>query len=380
MTQRALIIAALSAQPRTIRGALVCDDSERLSAILQGLGAQIFWDGEVIRVDPAPLAGRGQVFDCGNAGTAARFGAALSLVTEGPFVIDGDQRMRERPMGPLVGALTQLGVNVAYLGEPDVLPARFDRRSAGQRARIDSSSSSQFASALLLAGPCLPSGLQLTITGDVVSADYLRLTRLMMIASGASIAGGEVIDVQPGGYPAADDIAIEGDWSSASFLLAAGWLAGQSIAIENLPQTSLQGDAVFPGLLDELTAERSHHFDLRNTPDLIAPLAAAALFAAQPSSIRGVAHARFKESDRISALASELRKIGANIEETADGLDIEPLLRPRGAVLDPHRDHRLAMAFGVISLRIPGIEVLDPECVSKSFPSFWSTLDLIRKG
>jgi 3-phosphoshikimate 1-carboxyvinyltransferase len=380
MTQRALVIAALSAHPRTIRGALVCDDSERLTAILRGLGAQISWDVNDVRVQPAPLAGSGQAFDCENAGTAARFGAALSLVTEGAFVLDGNQRMRERPIGPLVAALTQLGVDVAYLGGSNFLPARFERKSAGSQATIDGTTSSQFASALMLAGPCMPSGLQLTITGEAVSADYLRMTESMMIASGASLSVGEEISVLPGGYPAREEITIEGDWSSAAFLLAAGWLTGQPLAIENLPQASIQGDAVFPQLLDELTAERSHHFDLRNTPDLIAPLAAAALFAAQPSSIRGVAHARLKESDRLSALAIELRKVGASIEELTDGLEIEPLRQPRGAVLDPHRDHRLAMAFGVISLRIPDIEVLDPDCVSKSFPSFWSTLEVIRNG
>jgi len=160
-----------------------------------------------------------------------------------------------------------------------------------------------------------------------------------------------------------------------------GWVLDRSNHDDLLPTgTSLQGDAVFPRLLEELATHEGHRFDLRDAPDLIAPLAAAALFATAPTTISGVQHARTKESDRISALAGELRKLGAAIDEADDGLRIEPLpALPHHAVeLDPHRDHRLAMLFGVLSLRIPQIEVLDPGCVTKSFPDFWGTLDRLR--
>jgi 3-phosphoshikimate 1-carboxyvinyltransferase len=402
MTQRALVIAALSQRPRAIRGALWCDDSEHLTEILRGLGTKIAWLDNQIDVEPPipaqaveasrqPAAvaagafqGRGQRFDCGNAGTAARFGAALALLTEGPFIIDGDARMRERPIGPLSNALAGLGVQVTYLEKGGGLPARFERISpASASVFIGGSDSSQFASGLMMVAPRLARGLAIDILGEMVSRTYLEMTAEMMRRCGAAISlRGAEVRVEAGSYASVDPIEVEPDWSSASFLLAGAWILDREAIVDDLlPRgTSLQGDAVFPRLLEELATHGGHRFDLRDAPDLIAPLAAAALFATAPTTISGVQHARTKESDRISALAGELRKLGAAIDEADDGLRIEPLpALPHHAVeLDPHRDHRLAMLFGVLSLRIPQIEVLDPGCVTKSFPDFWGTLDRLR--
>lgn len=388
MTQRALIIGALSEKPRRISNALLCDDSERLTALLRSLGAGVSWAGNEVEVAPAKLRSDGARIDCGSGGTTARFGAALSLVTDGAFILDGDSRMRERPVRPLVNALRLLGVRVESEGREGFLPMRFERRDEpGARASIvlDVSASSQYASALMLVGARLREGLDLELEGDVVSRDYLEMTAEMMSRAGARVGiDGRQIVVGPGGYPNDVPLAVEADWSSASFLLAASWIGDVRVEIEGLtpPDRSIQGDSIFPKLLSEFASGRDHTFDLSDTPDLVAPLAAAALFASHPTAIRGIAHARLKESDRISALVEELRKLGASVEERTDGFVLQPLgaRSAQPATLTTRGDHRLAMAFGVIGLRIAGVAADNPDCVSKSYPGFWEAVDKIRSA
>jgi 3-phosphoshikimate 1-carboxyvinyltransferase len=390
MTQRALVIGALAARDTRIVGGLDCDDVERLTRGLQALGAIIEREGEDIRVRPGRLSARGQRLDLGNAGTALRFCAALSLVVPGELTLDGDARMRERPVGPLGDALGRLGVRVTYGAGPGCPPMTVERVSRpGASVQVDGGVSSQFASGLLLAAPQLESGLTVHLTGRVVSAPYLRMTTTMMTRAGARVTweGEATIRVQSGAYFQGTDeavVVVEPDWSAASFLLAGGFVCGRKVEVDGLvePERSCQGDAVFGRMLDELAASTSHDFDLSVSPDLIAPLAIAALFAPGPTCIHGVGHARLKESDRIAVLAGELRKAGADVEERTDGLWIEPLrAMPTSEVwLDPHADHRMAMAFGLLSLRLPGLRVRDPGCVRKSFPSFWAQLDRLRSG
>jgi 3-phosphoshikimate 1-carboxyvinyltransferase len=303
-------------------------------------------------------------------------------------LLDGDERMRQRPIGPLAEALESLGIQVEHPLKEGYPPLRLTRRSPPPgRVSVDISRSSQFASGLLLLAPRLADGLLLELSGQVVSLPYLRMTTQMMERAGARVSwqAPNRIQVRAGAYDFAKEAAeqvIEPDWSTAAFVLAAARIAGLRVKIPDLPSAaqSLQGDALFASMLEELDRPGRHEFDLTRGPDLIAPLVAAALLADGPTRIKGAAHTRIKESDRIAVLVGGLRQLGAEVVEHPDGLELTPLPeRPDEAVrIDPAGDHRMAMAFGLLSLRWPAISVLDPGCVSKSYPSFWDMLARIR--
>ncbi len=390
MTQRALIMAALAGRPLRIGGALSCDDSLRLSELLSALGTGVAWEGEDVAVTPRPLRSDGRPLFCGNGGTTLRFGSCLSLVTEGALVLDGDERMRERPFGPLGEALARLGVAVEYLRRTGFPPVRLRRAGpAGETVTVDASLSSQFASGLLLVAPALPGPLEVRLGGDPVSSPYLDMTAKMMRRAGAHAERREGFGyrVDGGAYGAEGTpgiIEVEPDWSSAALVLAAGFVAGRDVRVPGLPPrgASLQGDAAFGDMLERLALGGYQDFDLTATPDLVAPLAACALFGRGPVNIRGARHTRLKESDRLAVLAAAFRRLGASVEEHPDGLRLEPLpeTSPRELVLDDGGDHRMAMAFGVLSLRLPGIRPANPHCVAKSFPLFWEALERIRRG
>lgn len=386
MTQRALIIAALAERPVQIDGALACDDSHYLTLLLRQLGVRVEWEGTRIRVAaPAALRSTGEPLFVGNAGTAMRFAACLALVVEGKLQLDGDARMRERPIGPLVAALAQLGVETRYLGREGCPPLLLQRGGAATTGRvtIEASQSSQYASGLLLLGPRLPRGIELSLSGQAVSLPYLQMTAEMMRRAGAEVRWTSAGQVVVGRRPyRTTQLAVEPDWSTAAFLLAAGELLRRPLLIPGLvPATnSLQGDAVFVEQLEELRRPQLHHIDLAATPDLIAPLAALAVFASHPTTISGVAHARIKESDRIAVLCQQLGRAGIEVSERLDGLVIHPWRGGEHATvtLEPANDHRMAMAFGLLSLRLPHVAVAERDCVAKSFPQFWEVLARLR--
>lgn len=393
LTQRGLLVAALADAPLTLHGALRCDDSEALSRLLRALGVTIDWHAHGANVRPAPLCARGATIDCGNAGTTLRFGACLSLLTEGELVLDGTARMRQRPVAELATALQELGVRVRF-GAAHGYPPLALRRAArpGAVVSVDVSRSSQFASGLLLVAPRLPHGLQVELSGAPVSSPYVTMTTALMSRAGAAVSWSDerVVRVSPGGYHAAalgGRLDIEPDWSSAAFVLAAGWLLGRPVHVRDLPDAgaSLQGDARFAALLRELSLPREHTLDLGSTPDLVPPLVGAALFASHRTRIHGVAHLRHKECDRLAVLARQLGRLGAVVRQRSDGLDVEPFVPgtrrpPTGPqTLDPADDHRMAMTFGLVGLRLQGVTSSEPGCVSKSFPGFWDTFDDLRR-
>lgn len=385
MTQRALIIAALADGVVRVCRPLDCDDSRHLRTALASLGVRIEPDGDDLLVGPTPPGSGGVHLDLGNAGTAVRFVSCLSLILDGATTIDGNARMRARPIGPLVDGLRRIGVRARYLGSEGFPPIRLERgRAIGDRVRLDLSVSSQYASGLMMVAPLLDRGLVVEIDGDPVSRPYIRMTAEMMRRAGARVnwESPDVIAVRPGGYEV-DRIDVEPDWSSASFLLAAAELSGSPLDVPDLQDAnrSLQGDSCFGRILEELRPPDEHVVDLRDAPDLVAPLAAVALFRTHPTRIEGVAHARAKECDRVSVLATELSRLGGRIEESPDGLTVHPLDRaPSGPVrMHAHDDHRMAMAFGLVSLRIPSLTVDDPGCVSKSFPDFWELLGRFQR-
>ncbi len=379
MTQRGLVIAALGEEPTRIEGPLDCDDSRVLIEALRAFGCEIDVGETLIDVRPGTLTTPKGTLRLGNAGTATRFTACLSLLCDGPFVVDGDGPMRRRPVGPLGTALAALGVAVSYLEKPGCPPIRLERQGVpAERVTIHSSLSSQYASGLAMVAPLLPRGLSLELDGELVSLPYLDMTLAMMTRAGAEVARQDrLLTIAGRGYGQPGTIAIERDWSAAACLLVGAQLSGRDIQLPGLtsPPESLQGDSAIVDLLAALS-EGQTTFELTHTPDLIGPLTAACLFADEPVRIRGAAHTRAKECDRVAVLCRELGKTGAQLTAQDDGLDVEPLrtVSASPCLLDPASDHRMAMTFGLVSLRLPEIQVANPECVAKSFPDFWEAL------
>jgi 3-phosphoshikimate 1-carboxyvinyltransferase len=388
MTQRALILAALSRGPVTIAGALECDDSRYLTDLLREIGATVHWNGDVALVDSTRgLRSKGTRVYCGNAGTTVRFGSCLALVVDGSIELDGDEQMRQRPLGALVQSLRTLGLDCTFLQREGCPPLRLQRggRPVAETVEIESSLSSQYVSGLLLVSGRLPRGLRVILRGEVVSRPYLEMTVAMIerVGGRASFFDSQTIQVEPAEYQA-ERIEIEPDWSTAALILAAAEVLGVAVKIGGLVAVdqSLQGDASFGEMLVKRREAGPQCYDLRDTPDLIAPLAAIAAFAPGSTSIAGVAHARVKECDRIGVLCRELSRVGLKVVELADGLVIEPaaLRSEQRVVLEPQNDHRMAMAFGIIASRVPGVDIAQRECVSKSYPGFWRLMDELRQA
>ena len=380
-TQRALILAALARGESTLRRPLVCDDSEHLAGALRRLGVTVAAHGDTWRITGVagqPCQPDGPLL-CGEGGTTLRFLAPLALLMDGPLELHGKGRLGRRPQRGLVQALTSLGVEAKQPHGGSALPLILRRHGpAGRRAAVEVHQSSQFASALLMTGPCLPRGLDLELLGPPVSRPYLEMTLAAMARFGVAVRQEQDrILVEPGAY-AACDLEVEGDWSGGAFLLAAGWIARRPLEVPNLTPDSVQGDRAFAGFLRRLDQPAPRTFCLDACPDLVAPLAAACAMARGVSHITEVAHARHKESDRLAVLARGLRAAGVQVQERPDGLSIQGPADLCPARLDPAGDHRMAMAFGLLSLRQPNIEVLDPACVAKSYPHFWRDLERLR--
>jgi 3-phosphoshikimate 1-carboxyvinyltransferase len=295
-------------------------------------------------------------------------------------------------MSDLHEALSSMGANVVPLGNHGHLPVSVEAGEMhGGRISIRGDVSSQFISSLMLIGPMLDDGLMIDIAGDLVSRSYVEMTAAVMTEFGATVAVGESeIVVSPGGYVATDYV-VEPDFSSAAFPLAAIALRQGSIRISGLRQDSLQGDAEIGNILSAMGCSVSNFkstylvtrddvalsgitVNMADCSDLVPAVAVAMLFARSQSRISGVGFIRKKESDRLGDLAHELQKIGAEVEVEDDGLLIHPLQNPRPAILETHHDHRLAMAFSLLSLAIPGVEIMNPDVVTKSWPSYYTDM------
>jgi 3-phosphoshikimate 1-carboxyvinyltransferase len=399
VTQRALVAASLADGMSRLHRPLLGDDGRHLVSALQACGVPVRVTGAdddcVIEVEggsgvPPPS---GLVLDVGNAGTAMRFLAARLAPGRVGVVIDGSPRMRERPIEDLLAALRVLGAEAASLHGNGCPPVRVGGRGmAGGAVRLAGGRSSQFVSALLLAAPAAGRGVAVTIEGELVSRPYVDLTLGVMRAFGVRPVpeppSGAALEfaLPPGQNYRPIDLRIEGDWSSASYWLAAAAIVPGRVRVDGLESASLQGDARFPALLeamgcrvtrapDHVVVEgpgglRGLSADLRDMPDIAPSLAVVALFAHGPTRITGVPHLRFKETDRIAVLCEAIRGLGGDAEPLADGLVVRPRALAGGSV-DPRGDHRMAMAFAVAGLRLPGVSIRDPGCVAKSYPRFW---------
>jgi len=387
VTQRGLILAALGDRPCRVSRPLDCDDSRAMARGLTALGAEIdigvgAWE---VRPLPNPIAAGGPSMHLGNAGTAVRFLTGLASLIEGRFTIECDEAMTRRPMPSLLAALSSFGVSVEELGRPGCPPVRFSRVGAETRVggrtsvTLRAGGSSQELSALLLAGCRHPGGLEIDVRGELPSMPYVELTLQAMRSFGVEVEqpSSGVFRV-PRAVPDLPEFEVEPDWSSASYPLAASFLTGKQARVVGMVEDSAQGDRIFPEILDSLANPGPREVDLTDAPDLAPTVIACALFAEGETRISGAAHLRIKESDRIGVPIRELRKLGAEMEERPDGLVVRPAPLAGPAELDPARDHRMAMAFGLVSLRVDGVRVLFPDCVSKSYPEFWEMLEAFR--
>lgn len=398
ITNRALLLAAMADGRSTISGAGLNDDTRRMAAALGALGFDLAVDEAAARIvvdgRGGAIPARGRELDAGGAGTAMRFLLGFLTLGRGRFRLDGNQRMRERPVGPLLDALAALGVSVRAErdnGCPPVLIEIGEDGVRGGAARIDAAVSSQFVSALLMPAPLWPQGLKLTVTGEA-ARPFITMTLRLMERWGASgtMSGGEI--VVPGGqrYAAQNNFEVEPDASGASYFAAAAALVGGSVILEGLRADSVQGDIAFLNLLERMGARVEWREDgvkvsgsgenltgadvaMGAMPDLVPTLAAIAPFCSSPTRIRGVSFIRHHESDRLRVLATELHRLGASVHECEDGMLIEPS-RIGAAAVETYDDHRIAMAFAVTGLKTAGIRITNPGCVSKTYPDFFRDL------
>lgn len=404
ITNRALVLAALSGSAE-LHNTLQSDDTEVMITALKQLGWIIETDveGNTIRVSRPDVV----VFDCarflpsraelfvGNSGTTMRFLCGLVSLGHGTYRLDGVPRMRERPIGDLLDALRQLGVDAVSENGDDCPPVLIRAHGLkGGTVRIRGDSSSQFLSALLMVTPLAEGETVIEVDGRLVSAPYIRMTVEMMHTWGLMIEanGLKRFRIAGGQEPDIDFYSVEPDASAASYFFAVAAITNGTITVEGLSRKSLQGDVAFVDVLAQMGCRveecssgitvhgrplRGIDIDMNAISDTVMTLGAVACFADGPTTIRNVAHIRHKETDRIAALATELRKVGANVEEFADGLKITPGT-PRGAEIETYNDHRMAMSLALVGLKVPGVVIRNPGCVAKTYPGFWTDLERLR--
>ena len=433
LTNRALLIAALANGKTKLTNALFSDDSKYFAQALQTLGFDIQLDEASREMTVQGLGGMIPVSKAylfiGNAGTAARFLSAFLTLGNGEYIVDGDVRMRERPIGDLVEALTQLGgaLSPLPLGEGRVReicpPIKILANGLpGGKTKIAGNISSQFLSALLMIAPYAKSPIEIELTTELNSKPYVDMTLAIMQDFGVEVQrnGYQSFSIQITNYqlpypnpqfpnppilhsqspvsnlqsPLLSSYLIESDASTASYFFAAPAICGGTVKVENISRNSKQGDIAFLDVLQQMgctvqetdnclliTGSTELHgvdVDMRDIPDTAQTLAAIAPFATSPTRIRGIASARVKETDRIHATCTELARLGVQVEEHEDGMTIYPCSKFKPSNVQTYNDHRMAMAFSLIGLRIEGVTIENPSCVSKTFPDYFDELEALR--
>jgi len=413
ITNRALLLAALADGQSRLSGGLESDDTIVMRAALLAMGIGIETTtsagsqadnraGDSDRYDETWVVhGRGgsfelpdQPLDCGNSGTTVRFLTAALTLAPGPIVIDGNARMRERPISDLVTSLRALGAELTIEGKADCPPVRVHGGGLpGGAALIDGSRSSQYVSAVAQIAPYAKHDVELSFKdGIIVSRPYIDLTLDVMRAFGAEAEwrGREKLWIKAGQTYQARDYTIEPDASSAAYPFCAAAIAGGRVSVSGIPADSLQADFKILDLLERMGCriEREDdtvsvtgpsdglhslgEIDMNDCPDAVLAYAVVALFANGPTTIKNVANLRIKETDRLAALETELQKLGARVTAGPDSLHIEPAPM-HGAEIETYDDHRMAMSLALAGLRIPGVTILDPACVSKTWPAYFES-------
>ncbi len=399
LTNRALVAAGLARGVSTLSGVLDADDTRAMLGGLAALGVAASWEDDttltVTGAGGAPPVAAPHL-DVRLSGTTARFLAPVLALLPGPAVLDAAPAFRRRPMGPAIAALRALGCTVTEDGDAGHLPIRVGGGPvAGGAVEVAGEVSSQFLSGLLLAGPAFPEGLAVRLTTSLVSEPYVDMTAHVLARFGATIERPDprTFVVAGTGYQGGG-FAVEPDASAASYLLAAAAITGGRVRVSGLTRGSVQGDAAFAEVLARMGAEvvvdgqgtevrgtgvlRGIDVDLGTMSDTAQTLAAVAVFADRPTRITGIGFIRAKETDRIAAVVTELRRLGIDAREESDGVLIHPGT-PQPGTVATYDDHRMAMSFALLGLRVPGIRIADPGCVAKTFPGYFEVLDRLRR-
>jgi 3-phosphoshikimate 1-carboxyvinyltransferase len=400
ITNRALVLAALAEGTSHLNGVLDSQDTRVMVESLGRLAVGVTHDAANCEAVISGCSGRPTVPEAElwleNSGTSIRFLTAAVCLGHGRYRLDGNARMRERPIGELCDALNALGANAACEqsnGCPPVLV--IGSGLAGGTAQVEAEKSSQFLSALLMVAPCAQKPVELMLRGGLVSEPYVDMTIRMMQAFGAHVDQTQNgrYRIAPQRYRAAA-YAVEPDASAASYFFAAAAITGGTVTVQGLNRDSLQGDVNFVKLLSQMGCDvkwgdssikvcgkplHGIDVDMNEISDTAQTLAAVAPFASGPTRIRNVAHIRHKETDRIAAVAAELRRLSVSVDEHPDGLTIHPgPIRP--ATIETYDDHRMAMSFALVGLKVPGIRIANPECTAKTYPRFFDDLTTLCRG
>lgn len=392
ITNRALICAALARGESVLRCASDSDDTALLCNGLNQLGVLVRRHGSDLIVSGTG----GQLYapkfpiPVGNAGTTFRFLLSLAALAHGTTLFETHERMAERPIADLLGALTSLGVRVEEKGV-----GRYAVQGgglSGGTVGVQASKSSQFLSSLLMVAPFATGSLQIEVEGRLASASYVDLTLHVMQHFGVKVERDDNVRfvVHAGHSYRPAQLDVEADASSAGYFFAAAALCGGEVVVNDLSLHSLQPDARFLLVLEEMGCSvdeddrgirvngdgcpRGIAVDMNAMPDAVPTLAVLAAFASEPTRMSNIAHLRHKESDRIAAIETELRKLGASVRSSDDALEVHPAPL-RGGLIETYNDHRIAMSFALAGLKIPGVEIENPGCVRKSFPGFWNEFE-----
>ena len=397
LTNRALVVAALADGTSTLKGSLIAEDSDVMLAALKALGFGVQTDGTTFTIEgkggrvPAAKA----ELDLRLSGTSIRFLTAMVALGQGHYRLDGNERMRERPITDLLTALGALGVNAKSQLDTGCPPVIVDAAGLkGGSTSIAGDRSSQYLSALLMTAPYARDAVTIKVTGELQSKPFIDMTLKLMSDFGVSVKreGYERFSVDQAVYKPRDYL-VEGDAMAAGYLWGAAAITGGRVKVDNVGSTSVQGDKRLADVLAEMGCSvtwsetscevigpkdgllKGGTFNLNDMPDQAQTLAVLALFADSPVRINDVWNMRIKETDRLAALHTELKKFGVMVEEGRDFIVVHPLaVEPQAVQVDTYGDHRMAMAFALAGLRLPGVTINDPSCVSKTFPEFFEVL------
>jgi 3-phosphoshikimate 1-carboxyvinyltransferase len=411
-TNRALLLAALAKGTTQLENALFSDDSRYLAQALKDLGFETRGNEAAKTMTITGLGGKIPAQDVdlfiGNAGTAARFLTAILTIGHGTYHLDGVKRMRQRPIGDLITALNNLGAHIqgtpckqrnkikgdAHLCPPVTICAS---GLVGGVTSIRGDISSQFLSGLLMVAPYAQKPVKISVDGPLHSKPYIDLTLSVMADFGIEVQRESYswFQIAPGAYQPQGNYKIESDASAASYFFAIPAICGGWVEVANLSCLTRQGDIAFLEVLAQMGCTVTEvpgairvtgpdhlngvDVDMSNISDTSMTLAAIAPFANSPTTIRGIASSRVKETDRVSATVAELRRLGVYVDEHPDGMTIKPCPEIQSALIQTYDDHRMAMAFALIGLRVPGIGIENPGCVAKTFPDYFHVLEQLNK-
>jgi len=398
LSNRALLIAALANGVTKITNLLVSDDIKHMLNALSQLGIEYTLSDcgtECVVVGNNGFFKSSEPLEIslGNAGTAMRPLCAALAASEGEFILTGEPRMKERPIGHLVDALNQLNADIKYLENKDYPPVKIMGKAlSGDTVSIDGSISSQFLTAILMVAPLLKTDTNIQIEGELVSKPYIDITLDIMSRFGVEVTNNDYQSFNVKGnqsYQSVDKYMVEGDASSASYFLAAGAIKGGEITVHGVGKLSVQGDKHFADVLEKMGAEviwndesitvigkplTAVDMDMNHIPDAAMTIATTALFAKGTTTIRNIYNWRVKETDRLTAMATELRKVGATVVEGEDFISITPTDTLIHAEIDTYDDHRVAMCFSLVALSDTPVTINDPKCTSKTFPDYFDKL------